>query len=228
MCHILSLCFPYHVFNAFRPPLWVHSWLSEQQVQSQVSTAVDFISSDTYPRVNNIVATVELDSRLSLKSLSDRMNNCEYNPRRFSAIIVRMKHPKTTALIFASGELVITGARSTEDLQQAVRMHVRAIRKAAYPACKIERMTVHNIVASCNMNVPLRLEALCFGLGGSGGGAELDSEIFPGLIFRLRDPSVTMLIFVNGKIVITGAASHADVIAAFEKMFPVLMLYKRD
>jgi transcription initiation factor TFIID TATA-box-binding protein len=89
-------------------------------------------------------------------------------------------------------------------------------------------MTVHNMVASCNINAPLRLEALCLGLGGSGGGAELDAEIFPGLIFRLRDPGVTMLIFVNGKIVITGAASQAVIMAAFEKMFPVLLLYKRD
>lgn len=181
-----------------------------------------------YPRVNNIVATVELDSRLSLKLLSDHMNNCEYKPRRFSALVVRMKHPKTTALVFASGKLVITGARSVEDLEQAVRMHVRAIRKAAYPSCTIIRVTVHNMVASCNINAPLRLEALCHGLGGSVGGADLDAEIFPGLIFRLRDPAVTMLIFVNGKIVITGAASHAVIVAAFEKMFPVLLLYKRD
>lgn len=204
------------------------SWSSEQQVQTQVPTAAGFVPSSMYPRVNNIVATVELNSRLSLRSLSDTMSNCEYNPRRFSALIVRMKHPKSTALVFASGKLVITGARSMEDLEQAVRMHVRAIRKAAYPACKIERMTVHNMVASCNINAPLRLEALCVGLGGSGGGAELDSEIFPGLIFRLRDPGVTMLIFVNGKIVITGASSHAVVNTAFEKMFPILLLYTRD
>jgi len=181
-----------------------------------------------YPRVNNIVATVELNTRLSLKCLSDRMLNCEYNPRRFSALVVRSKHPKTTALIFASGKLVITGSRTLNDLEQSVRMHVRAIRKAAYPACKVERMTVHNMVASCNIDAPLRLEALCLGLGGSSGGAELDAEIFPGLIFRLQQPSVTMLIFVNGKIVITGASSQDVIIAAFEKIFPVLLLYKRE
>jgi transcription initiation factor TFIID TATA-box-binding protein len=207
----------------------VHSWLSEQQVQTQVlSQAPAFVPENMHPRVNNIVATVELSCRLSLKTLSDHMSNCEYNPRRFSALIVRMKNPKTTALLFASGKIVLTGARTSEDLEQGVRMHVRAIRKAAYPACKIERMTVHNMVASCNINAPLRLEALCLGLGGSGGGAELDAEIFPGLIFRLRDPGVTMLIFVNGKVVITGAASQAVIMAAFEKMFPVLLLYKRD
>ena len=59
-------------------------------------------------------------------------------------------------------------------------------------------------------------------------GAELDMEIFPGLILKLRDPTVTMLIFVNGKIVITGAASQSIIVSAFEKMFPVLLLYKRD
>jgi len=174
------------------------------------------------------VATVELNTRLSLKSLSDRMRNCEYNPKRFSALVVRMKDPKTTALLFASGKMVITGARNLEALEQGVRMHVRAIRKAEHSAIKIERVTVHNIVASCNIDAPLRLEALRLGLGGSDGGAELDMEIFPGLILKLRDPTVTMLIFVNGKIVITGAASQSIIVSAFEKMFPVLLLYKRD
>jgi transcription initiation factor TFIID TATA-box-binding protein len=212
----------------FCPSLWVFSWLSEQQVQSQVTAAASFIPANMYPRVNNIVATVELNSRLSLKSLSDCMNNCEYNPRRFSAVVVRLKNPKATALIFASGKLVVTGSRSLGDLEQSVRMFVRAIRKAAYSACKVQRMTVHNMVASCNIDAPLRLEALCLGLGGYGGGAELDAEIFPGLIYRLQEPTVTMLIFVNGKIVITGAASHSVIIAAFEKIFPVLQLYKRE
>lgn len=187
-----------------------------------------FIPENMYPRVHNIVATVELNTRLSLKSLSDRMRNCEYNPKRFSALVVRMKDPKTTALLFASGKMVITGARNLEALEQGVRMHVRAIRKAEHSAIKIERVTVHNIVASCNIDAPLRLEALRLGLGGSDGGAELDMEIFPGLILKLRDPTVTMLIFVNGKIVITGAASQSIIVSAFEKMFPVLLLYKRD
>jgi len=195
------------------------------QVSQKSST---FIPENMYPRVHNIVATVELNTRLSLKSLSDRMRNCEYNPKRFSALVVRMKDPKTTALLFASGKMVITGARNLEALEQGVRMHVRAIRKAEHSAIKIERVTVHNIVASCNIDAPLRLEALRLGLGGSDGGAELDMEIFPGLILKLRDPTVTMLIFVNGKIVITGAASQSIIVSAFEKMFPVLLLYKRD
>jgi transcription initiation factor TFIID TATA-box-binding protein len=128
-----------------------------------------FIPENMYPRVHNIVATVELNTRLSLKSLSDRMRNCEYNPKRFSALVVRMKDPKTTALLFASGKMVITGARNLEALEQGVRMHVRAIRKAEHSAIKIERVTVHNIVASCNIDAPLRLEALRLGLGGSDG-----------------------------------------------------------
>ena len=132
-----------------------------------------FIPENMYPRVHNIVATVELNTRLSLKSLSDRMRNCEYNPKRFSALVVRMKDPKTTALLFASGKMVITGARNLEALEQGVRMHVRAIRKAEHSAIKIERVTVHNIVASCNIDAPLRLEALRLGLGGSDGGVML-------------------------------------------------------
>ena len=38
--------------------------------------------------------------------------NAEYNPSRFPAVVMRIREPKTTALIFAKGKMVITGAKS--------------------------------------------------------------------------------------------------------------------
>ena len=84
------------------------------------------------------------------------------------------------------------------------------------------------MVASCNIFAPLRLEALHLALGGSAGGAEFDMEIFPAIIYKLQDPSVTLLIFASGKINITGAASHAAIVAALEKVLPIVLLYKHD
>jgi transcription initiation factor TFIID TATA-box-binding protein len=181
-----------------------------------------------HPKIINIVAVVQLDCRLSLQTLSDRMNNSEYNPRRFSALTARTNNPRSTALIFASGKMVINGARTMADMEQAVRVHHRAICRAGNLACQVVTVSVCNMVASCDVCAPLRLEALQLALGGADGGADYDTDIFPGLIYRLRDPIVTIMIFSSGKVNIMGATSHAVVVAAFEKILPLLLLYRRD
>jgi transcription initiation factor TFIID TATA-box-binding protein len=198
------------------------------QLQPPAAQSGTWIPEAMHPRISNMVATVKLSCSLPLQALSDRMSNTEYNPRRFSALIARTKSPKTTALINASGKLIILGARSSQELDQAVRAHVRAIRKAGNPSCTVEHVAVINMVASCNIFAPLRLEALHLALGGSAGGAEFDMEIFPAIIYKLQDPSVTLLIFASGKINITGAASHAAIVAALEKVLPIVLLYKHD
>ena len=206
--------------------------LSDSSLMSQLQPPADqsgtWIPDAMHPRISNMVATVKLSCSLPLQALSDRMSNTEYNPRRFSALIARTKSPKPTALINASGKLIILGARSSQELDQAVRAHVRAIRKAGNPSCTVEHVAVINMVASCNIFAPLRLEALHLALGGSAGGAEFDMEIFPAIIYKLQDPSVTLLIFASGKINITGAASHAAIVAALEKVLPIVLLYKHD
>ncbi len=212
------------LLSSLQPELCVSS-MTEEPSLTQIGT---WIPESMRPRVSNIVATVKLSCALSLQSLNSRMANTEYNPRRFCSLVARIKSPKSTALINASGKLVILGARTLEELDQGVRLHVRAIRKAGYPDCKVEEITVNNIVASCNIFAPLRLEALQLAFGGPAGGAELDMEIFPAIIYKLHDPSVTMLIFSSGKINITGASSHSAINAALEKVLPVVLLYKRD
>ena len=56
--------------------------------------------------VQNVVATVNLDCKLDLKSIALHARNAEYNPKRFAAVIMRIREPKSTALIFASGKMV--------------------------------------------------------------------------------------------------------------------------
>ena len=66
------------------------------------------------PVLQNIVATCNLGCDLELKTIAMHARNAEYNPKRFSAVIMRIRDPKTTALIFRSGKMVVTGAKSEE------------------------------------------------------------------------------------------------------------------
>jgi len=63
--------------------------------------------------------------------------NAEFNPKRFAAVIMRIREPRTTALIFGSGKLVCTGAKSEEDSRLAVRKYARIVQKLGFQAILI-------------------------------------------------------------------------------------------
>jgi transcription initiation factor TFIID TATA-box-binding protein len=75
---------------------------------------LDMHPSGIVPVLQNIVATVNLDCQLNLKDIALRARNAEYNPKRFAAVIMRIRDPKTTALIFSTGKIVVTGAKSED------------------------------------------------------------------------------------------------------------------
>lgn len=89
------------------------------------------------PVVHNVVATAHLGVKLDLKSIATRANNAEYRPKRFSGVILRIREPKTTALVFASGKMVVTGARNEESAKTAAKKHVRTIQKCGFESAKL-------------------------------------------------------------------------------------------
>ena len=156
----------------------------------------DGATSGIVPTLQNIVATVNLDCRLDLKTIALHARNAEYNPKRFAAVIMRIREPKTTALIFASGKMVVTGAKSEDDSKLASRKYARIIQKLGFNA-KFTDFKIQNIVGSCDVKFPIRLEGLAFSHGTF---SSYEPELFPGLIYRMVKPKIVLLIFVSGKI----------------------------
>ncbi|KAK1392600.1 TATA box binding protein like 2 [Heracleum sosnowskyi] len=105
------------------------------------------------PTIQNIVSTVNLDCDLDLKRIALSARNAEYNPRRFAAVIMRIKDPKTTALIFSSGKLVITGAKSEERSKVVARRFARIIEKIGYTV-RFKEFKIQNMVGSCDLKFP--------------------------------------------------------------------------
>ncbi len=174
-------------------------------------------------RFRNIVATVNLDCRLDLKTIALHARNAEYNPKRFAAVIMRIREPKTTALIFASGKMVVTGAKSEEFSRLAARKYARIIQKLGFNA-KFTEFKIQNIVGSCDIKFPIRLEGLAFAHGHY---SSYEPELFPGLIYRMVKPKIVLLIFVSGKIVLTGAKVRDEIYQAFENIYPVLTEFRK-
>ena len=131
---------------------------------------------------------------------------------------MRIREPKTTALIFASGKMVVTGAKSEDDSKLASRKYARIIQKLGFNA-KFTDFKIQNIVGSCDIKFPIRLEGLA---SRHHHFSSYEPELFPGLIYRMIKPKIVLLIFVSGKIVLTGAKVREEIYQAFELIYPVL------
>lgn len=169
-------------------------------------------------KIENIVATVNLGVELDLEALAERLTMAEYNPEQFPGLILRLTKPRISALIFRTGKMVCTGAKNEEDLKSAVRALVKLLNDYGADVPLNPDVQVQNIVASGSLKAEVDLEQAALMLEN----AMYEPEQFPGLIYRMSDPRVVILIFGSGKIVCTGAKSEKDVAIAVNKLYQQL------
>ena len=63
-------------------------------------------------RVENIVASTSFSDKLDLDAIAQSIEEAEYEPEQFPAVILRIKNPKSCCLIFGSGKFIVTGLKS--------------------------------------------------------------------------------------------------------------------
>lgn len=195
-------------------------------VAGSVIEAVDTVNGGTLMiRIQNITSTASLGVRLDLKKIALKCRNTEFNPRRFGAVIMRLREPRATALLFASGKMCVTGVKSTHDATLASKKFAYVIERVGFQPKDYMDFKVQNIVGTTDVGFPIRLEGLVYAHSAF---ASYEPELFPGLIYRLAHPRVVLLIFVSGKVVITGAKKETDLTNALTKMYPVLMEFKKS
>lgn len=161
------------------------------------------------------MATVSIEQNIDLDYLDKVLPNVEYDPDQFPGLVLRLDNPKVTALVFRSGRMVVTGAKSTPDLIKAVKKIVKMLIKYDVPITSRPRIQIQNIVASASLGAEIMLEKVAFLLENT----MYEPEQFPGLIYRLTDPHVVLLIFSSGKMVITGAKSEDEVFLSVRNVF---------
>ena len=104
--------------------------------------------------------------------------------------------------------VVITGAKSEEAAKVSCKKYTRIIQRLGYGYAKFLEFKIQNIVASCDIHFPVRLESLAHAHNQF---CSYEPELFPGLIYRMITPKVVLLIFVSGKLVLTGAKKRNDI-----------------
>ena len=165
-------------------------------------------------KVENVVAFAVLGVDVSLDKIVKSVENAEYEPEQFPGLVYRTTDPRAAALIFSSGKIVCTGAKSIESAKIAMRKVVDKIRSVGIKVPKEFPIKVENIVASSKIDAKLNLEEITFALEN----AEYEPEQFPGLVYRITEPRVAFLLFSSGKIICTGAHSLSDIRKALNKL----------
>jgi len=166
----------------------------------------------------NVVASATIDQRLDLNDITKKFPDVEWHPDQFPGAVFRIKNPKTATLIFRTGKMVCTGAKSEEMARKAVKKVVQLLRKGKIKIKNEATVTIQNIVASINLGGTVHLEDAARSLPRS----MYEPEQFPGLIHRMLDPKTVILIFSSGKLVCTGAKTDKDVYRSVNNLHSLL------
>ena len=170
----------------------------------------------TKPVINieNVVASASLNQKIDLNAVVKGYPGVEYRPERFPGLVFRLKKPKTATLIFSTGKMVCTGAKSEKESRRAVAKVVKELKQGGIIILGKPDLKVVNIVASAKLGGKVDLEKAVFTLGK----AMYEPEQFPGLIYRMDEPKVVILIFASGNLVCTGGRREQDVYDAVHKL----------
>ena len=160
------------------------------------------------------MATDTLDQKIDLNAVVKGNPGVKYDPKTFPGLVYKIKRPKTSILIFRTGKMVCTGAKSSREAHKAVKKVVRELKSSGIIIPGKPEINVVNMVASANLSGRIELEDCAYSLGKT----MYEPEQFPGLIYRMDVPKVVILIFASGKLVCTGATKEEDVYKAVENL----------
>ncbi|MFH1835292.1 MAG: TATA-box-binding protein [Methanobacteriota archaeon] len=171
-------------------------------------------------KVENIVSSITIDRHIDLEKFANTVTGIE-NPSRFPGVIFRVREPKLAMLIFRTGKVICSGARSKKDIAAAVQKLIEKLKEGKIRLKAKPIVEIQNIVASASLGFKVNLDTLATECWNT----EYEPEQFPGLVFRLDEPKTVMLIFRSGKIIITGAKTPGNANTAAEKTREMVKSY---
>jgi len=158
-------------------------------------------------RIENVVASSSIDQELDLQTLAKELD-VEFEPEDFPGLVYQIQNPDATALIFDSGKIVCTGADSVDNVHDAFDETMQMLYGLGIDVPRDPSVTVENIVSIADLHQQLNLTAIAVGLGLEA--VEYEPEQFPGLVYRIENPHVAILLFGSGKLIITGARRESE------------------
>jgi len=149
-------------------------------------------------KVNNVVATLDLECPLNLREIGLRGLNVMYDQKK-GMLTMKFKNPYTTAVMWPTGKMTCTGAKNEEDAYLSARRYVRFLQKLGLKA-KFVNYRIVNVLGTCK--VPFRIKIIEF-VKAHKKNIIYEPERHPGVEYRMEDLKVTLKVFQSGSITIT-------------------------
>jgi transcription initiation factor TFIID TATA-box-binding protein len=169
---------------------------------------------DASIKIQNVVASVMFNQKFDLNAIVKGNPLVKYHPENFPGLVFRLRNPKSATLIFRTGKMICTGAKSEKESRRAVIKVIKELKESGIIIAGKPEIKTVNIVASADLLGKIGLEETACFLSK----AMYEPEQFPGLIYRIDDPKVVILLFATGKLVCTGATKEDDIPKAVENL----------
>jgi len=167
-------------------------------------------------KIENIVASAKVAESLDLPTLASQLRGAEYNKKRFPGLVLKIQEPEIAVLLFGSGKVVLTGAKSIDSLTKGLEILGARLRELDIDIVDDLSCKIQNIVTSADLGTPINLDRIAVGFNLDR--IEYEPEQFPGLVYRLEEPKVVALLFGSGKVIITGGKQPEDAKKAVRKI----------
>lgn len=161
----------------------------------------------------NVVSTANIQKKIDLGSVAEKLPGAELNPSRFPGIIIKTKDPRATALIFSSGAIICTGTKSISQAYQTTGKIILMLKNAGYDTTQV-RVKIENIVVSVNYGKQIDLERCARILPR----CMYEPEQFPAVFYRMGTPAATMLLYNTGRLICTGLNTQEKIILAITNL----------
>ncbi|HVP96933.1 TATA-box-binding protein [Methanoregula sp.] len=160
-------------------------------------------------KIENIVASGAIAESIDIAMFSQKVEHCELNKKRFPGAVYHIEDPKIASLLFSSGKIVLTGIKNNEALKKGLSVMVKSLNDAGVETLREPRVAVTNIVCSYDLARYINLNKVVVTLNLEN--IEYEPEQFPGLVYRIKEPRIVVLIFSSGKIILTGGRNMEDI-----------------
>jgi transcription initiation factor TFIID TATA-box-binding protein len=160
-------------------------------------------------KIENIIASNIIADSIDLVELSNKVKNCKLNKKHITNAVYRIENPKIASLIFSSGKIVLTGIRNNQALTDGLAIIIKSLHGAGIDTLKEPKIAITNMVCSYDLGKYINLNKVVVTLNVEN--IEYEPEQFPGLVYRIKDPKIVVLIFSSGKIILTGGKNLEDI-----------------
>src|SRR3989442_5081095 len=108
--------------------------------------------------IENVVASATVNQTVNLNLITQIFPDVEYHPDQFPGLVFRLRSPKTATLIFSSGKMVCTAAKSEKMAIQAVKNVVLKLKKGVIQLEHDPQLEIQTMVPWASLVVTIYLD----------------------------------------------------------------------